>query len=579
MSSIDNETRVDSAPQSDKPVWVEAQTWRSGWEKLDELPGGGQGEAYRARRLSDGKIGFLKIIKSKNDPERRARFFREAMAYDSFGISGIPKLIESNAQRHADAAVTPFIVTDFIVGRTLRAWRESQQIVSIEIAIEITSHLLDILEACHAEGCVHRDVKPDNIILEDGSPDHVWLLDFGISYHNLGDIDFQTEHWQEVGNRFLRLPELSAGSSSKQDPRSDICFAAGILFYLLTGNHPDVLEDSEGRLPHQRTYALAKLKETAPRRLTQLLALFDNAFATRMATRFAGVQAMREQIEKMMKEPPHGATAEENLDAIRDLLDTAVNRQVTATVAKFTDALHQVQRVFNQVQQRLNGTLLIGQTGWSVTGGSGQNTLFWTRQGSGDRILSVSYEVVSAGEEILLRISGETVYRTDFSEPAYGQDFERSVTAWLATRLRTAIVDPNALPPEADAFRETKPLGSLDDAAIEAKRRGCSILAFVYDPIQPERGKLGWALNYFLQNRRTRDLICTNFVTALVPMSAITAISDVLAQQSMEESRWVVLDKQLHPVEHQVIYANPQEAEKIVGNLVARYPAVSGSLE
>lgn len=116
MNPTDNETKVDSVPNGVASVWIEDRTWKTGWEKLEELKGGGQGEAFRARRISDGKTGFLKIIKSKNDAERRARFFREATAYDSFGIAGIPRLIASNAQHHADGAVTPFIVTEFIAG-------------------------------------------------------------------------------------------------------------------------------------------------------------------------------------------------------------------------------------------------------------------------------------------------------------------------------------------------------------------------------------------------------------------------------------------------------------------------------
>lgn len=579
MKPTDNETKVDSAAHGVTSVWIEDRTWKTNWETLDELKGGGQGEAFRARRISDGKIGFLKIIKSKNDAERRARFFREATAYDSFGIAGIPRLIASNAHRHADRTFTPFVVTEFIVGCTLREWRESQQAVSIEVATTIAYQLLGILEACHAQGCVHRDVKPDNIILGNRSPERVWLLDFGISYHNLADIDFQTEHWQEVGNRFLRLPELSAGSRSKQDPRSDICFAAGILFYLLTGDHPDVLEDGEGRLPHQRADALAKLREAAPRRLAQLLAVFDSAFANRLVNRFASVQMMREQIGKMMKDHPPGASAEENLDAIRALLDTSVSRQAAEKVEKFSTALREAQRVFNQVQQGLGSNLVTNQTKWDVTADRGKNTLFWTRQGSIDRILSVTYEVVSAGEKLLLRMSGETVYRTDFASPAYGQEFQSSVTTWLAARLHSALVDPSALPHEADAFQEIKPFGSLEAAASEARRRGCSILAFVYDLTQPERGKLAWGLNAFLQNRRTRDLMSGNFVIALVPLSVITAISDILAQQSMEECRWVVLDQGLHPMEQQVVYANPQEAERIVGGLVDCYPAGSRSTQ
>lgn len=557
-------------------AWVDDQTWKTRWEKLEELDGGGQGEAYRARRRSDGKIGFLKIIKSKNVAERRARFFREATAYDSFGVDGIPRLIESNAHRHADESVAPFIVTEFIEGTTLRSWRESQASVSIETAVTITLRLLGILQACHAQGCVHRDVKPDNIILEDGSAARVWLLDFGISYHDLTEIDFQTEHWQEVGNRFLRLPELSAGSLSKQDPRSDICFAAGILFYLLTGDPPDVLQDSEGRLPHQRTAAMSKLQHAASPRLARLLALFDEAFATRMVNRFATVQAMCERMDRMMQDQPSGSSADEDLAALREALDTSANRWLTGTITKLSDALRRVQQVFDQVQQSIGGHLSISQTGWAVTAESAQNTLFWTRQGSTDRILSVTYEFVSAGEELLLRMSGETVYRTDLTEPDYGDDFRNAVQTWLAARLRAVLSDPNALPPEADIFREIRPFRSLEAAAVEAGRRNRSILAFVYDPTQPERGKLRWALDYFLQNRRTRDIMNSAFVTALVPLAAITAVSDILKEQSMEESRWVVMDEQLRPLEQQVIYANPQVAERIVGELAERYAAGSG---
>lgn len=553
--------------------WVDDQTWKTRWEKLEELNGGGQGEAYRARRLSDGTIGFLKIIKSKNVAERRARFFREATAYDSFGVDGIPKLLESNTHRHVNDSVIPFIVTEFIEGTTLRSWRESQASVSIETAVTITSRLLDILQSCHAQGCVHRDVKPDNIILEGGSSARVWLLDFGISYHDLADIDFQTEHWQELGNRFLRLPELSAGSLSKQDPRSDVCFAAGILFYLLTGDPPDVLEDGEGRLPHQRTDTMEKLQHAASPRLARLLALFDEAFAARMVNRFATVQAMRERMNKMMQDQPSGSSADEDLAAIREVLDTSVNRRLTATITKLREALRKVEQVFKQVQQSIGGNLSIGQTGWVVTGESGQNTLFWSRQGTIDHILSVTYEFVPAGDELLLRMSGETVYRTDLAEPDYGDDFQNAVQTWLAARLLAAVSDRNTLPPETDIFREIRPFGSLEAAAVEADQRKRLILAFVYDPTQSDRGKLRWALGYFLQNRRTRDMMNEAFVTALVPLAAIAAVSDILKQQSMEESRWVVLDQQLRPLEQQVIYPNPQVAEQIIGELAERYAA------
>jgi len=558
------------------PPWVHDLTWRGRWDKLDTLDGGGQGEAYRARRLSDGKIGFLKTIKSRKDPERRARFFREATAYDSFGVAGIPRLIESNAQHHADENFFPFIVTEFIVGKTLRSWREAHTIVPLETAVTITSKLLTILQECHTQGCVHRDVKPDNIILEGGDPSLVWLLDFGISHHNLADIDFQTEDWQEVGNRFLRLPELSAGSLSKQDLRSDICFAAGILFYLLTGNQPDVLVDSEGRLPHQRHAALERLQQAASPHLSRLLALFDEAFATRLVDRFATVQAMLERMDGIMHELPYGTSTEADLASLRELLDTTANRRLAQMITKLSEALNRVREIFYNVQQSIGGSLSIGETGWNVTGERGQYTLYWSRPGTSDRILSVLCEIVPAGEELLVRMGGKTVYRTDLTKPDYNDDFHKAVKAWLVTRLRESLTDPNALPHEADSFKEIKPFGSLEDAAVEAGRRNLLILAFVYDPAQPERGKLQWSLGNFLQNRRTRDMMNGAFVTALVPIAAFTKISNILDQQSMEDARWIVLDQQLQPLDQQVIYANPQVAERIISDLAQRYATGAG---
>ena len=213
--------------------WVAQERWSDNWVSIQEYSGGGQGEVKRVHRKRDGQEGFLKAIRRKNDPERRGRFFREASAYDTMKSSGIPRLVESNAHLHDDSEVVPYIVTEFIEGPTLHQWRQAQSLVELGIAIRTTRELLVILTTCHASGLVHRDVKPDNIVLADGDPRRPVLLDFGLSFHKAAENDLETEQGQELGNRFLRLPELSAGSSLKQDPRSDISFAAGILFFLL----------------------------------------------------------------------------------------------------------------------------------------------------------------------------------------------------------------------------------------------------------------------------------------------------------------------------------------------------------
>ncbi len=551
--------------------WVDARQWRERWKAIDKLPGGGQGEAFKATRLDDGRSGFLKVIKSPKDVERRKRFYREASAYSTFQIEGLPKLMESNAHRHSDLDYRPFLVTQFVDGPTLREWRELQAEVSLETACAVVSRLLDIVEACHGQACVHRDIKPDNIILENSDPADVWLLDFGLNWHDIEDADFQTEDWQEVGNRFLRLPELSAGSKAKQDPRSDISFAGGILFYLLTGSHPDVLEDQDGRMPHQRSNGLALLQSAAGRRFASLAAVFDNCFAPRIDRRYTNVAVMRAALTALLAPPLAGGRAEANITRIVELLSGGATFQREQSAERMAMASLKVAEVFGSVSASLKSKLAQGQTGYAVEAGKARNTIFWKLPGTNETIVSITYEVVEAGDEIVVSLSGRTAYRTSISEPEYGDDFREAIRDEVTARIVGALEDPNSALPEADYFKEVRPHGTLAAAAEQAKAASRHLIAFVYDPSQPERSRLKHALMYFLQNRKTRDTMNAAFVTALVPLSQLMGITDILDGKSMEQARWIVFDAALDAKEEAVIYANPGQGEADMSRLATTY--------
>ena len=434
-----------ASSQSGRPPaatrWVAHEQWSDNWISIREYPGGGQGEVKRVRRKSDLRDGFLKVIRRRKDPERRGRFFREASAYDTMKSSGIPHLVESNAHLHDDSDVVPYIVTEFIEGPTLHQWRQTQLLVELVIAISTTRELLVTLTKCHASGLVHRDVKPDNIVLTDGDPGRPVLLDFGLSYHKAAKNALETEEGQELGNRFLRLPELSAGSSLKQDPRSDISFAAGILYFLLTSKHPNVLQDAEGRLPHQRSQVLAILERAAGSKLRRLLALFDRAFAPQIAARFSSADAMLLELERVL-EPSTGVHSEVVLQDIIEALGTEAARRQAATAARLSEALKQVQRVHHEVLADLESRgvpLGWSQSNWSVVGGLGRNTLGLVKPGSADRVLSVACEAREAGDEIVIHLSGEPVYRTLVASPNYSDQFDSTVRSWLLDRLHEAI--------------------------------------------------------------------------------------------------------------------------------------------
>ena len=431
-----------SAMTGETEIWANQAHWRDRWDEVKRLPGGGQGNAWRVRRKGDGQDGFLKAIRAKRDPERRARFSREANAYATITVRGIPRLIESNAHQWKDAAVEPYMVTEFIEGPTLRQWREDRRQVSLHDAIGVTRELLAILKACHDEELVHRDVKPDNIILADGDPGRPVLLDFGLSFRKGSEIDFETEEGQEIGNRFLRLPELAAGSPLKQDVRSDLSFAAGILHYLLSGQHPDIVQDAEGRLPHQRDKPLAVLQGIAGAGLPRLLSLFDKAFAPRIADRFSSADEMLTSMERVMA--PRGTARSEasRLEAIREAMDTEASRRQEATHQRLVEAHRNVRRVFNDVEKHVRESAGVSLT--TVQHGfqdvrDTKRTLSWKRAGSEDTVLSVTFDVREAGDELVINLSGEPVYRTSLASPHYEDRFNDAIRDVLIVKLHEAV--------------------------------------------------------------------------------------------------------------------------------------------
>ncbi len=552
-------------------TWIECQRWRDRWEDVEKLRGGGQGEAYRALRTSDRQVAFLKVIKAKRDPERRARFFREAAAYDTVRTPGVPRLIESNAHLHGKGEVDPYIATSFIEGPTMREWREAQQSVDLHVALESTMALLKTLRECHRGGLLHRDIKPDNVILANGDPAWPVLLDFGLNFHPDRTVDFETEAGQEIGNRFLRLPELSAGSRVKQDSRSDLSFCAGICFYLLTGANPDLLQDAEGRLPHQRSGTLAKLEQIAGAGLGRLLALFDSGFAPQIADRFNNVDAMIDSMVKVMDRHQPVGNAEDDLTAIREMMDTVASQRQAARYERLSEALREIQRVHEDTRRSLGFAMNWRQSGHHVSAESGRNTLGWVRPGSEEEVLSVKCEVREVGGEIVIHLSGEPVFRTATESPRYGAKFDETIRTWLLARLREAVSGRGVLPPEADEFGERRPFAELTEARDEARRTGRHVIAFVFDPAQEQRGKLRYCLGNFLENRKTRETLAAAFVVALVPLSQVAAVSNVLEGESMESSRWVVFSADLEPEEQAVIYANAQEGERIAFELARRF--------
>jgi serine/threonine-protein kinase len=222
---------IQIAVDEPKRVVSGGRSWSERWMIIHEISSGNQGLAIKAQD-ADGQIAFVKVLsdKDQSNRERRGRVYREVSALRTINIAEIPKLLESNAEHHQDLSFQMYLATEFIEGPTLERHVEGS-LVSPNLAVAFTVSLCETLEVAHKYGIYHRDVKPDNIIVSSRGANLVpVLVDFGMSSIKHIDEDFSTSKGQEIGNRFLRLPELSAGSENKSDPRSDVTFCVGLLF-------------------------------------------------------------------------------------------------------------------------------------------------------------------------------------------------------------------------------------------------------------------------------------------------------------------------------------------------------------
>ena len=159
----------------------------------------------------------------------------------------------------------------------------------------------------HASGLVHWDVKPDNTIPADGNPGRPVLLDCGLNFHRAAKKDLEENREGNCATVSCVYRNSRRAALSNKIPHSDISFAAGILCFLLTSQHPHVLQDAEGRLQHQRSEALGVLKCVSSSILNRLLAFFGRAFAPQIADRFMAADSMLVELGMVM-EPPQEST-------------------------------------------------------------------------------------------------------------------------------------------------------------------------------------------------------------------------------------------------------------------------------
>lgn len=207
-----------------------------GTYKIERLLGsGGMGQVYLATEAKLNRKVALKILPPEfvTDTERAIRFEREAQVLSSLNHPNLVTIYEVGQLED-----THFIAMEFIEGRTLREMTDSG--LELKEALSIAVQVAEALAAAHAAGIIHRDIKPDNIMVRDDG--YAKVLDFGLA--KLTELRSPTsdpgaDHTQPgivMGTLAYMSPEQATGEAI--DQRTDIWSLGVVLYELLTGETP-----------------------------------------------------------------------------------------------------------------------------------------------------------------------------------------------------------------------------------------------------------------------------------------------------------------------------------------------------
>ena len=206
-----------------------------GTYRLMELLGkGGMGYVYRAEHVKLGREVALKLLRPDYARRRDAvsRFFQEAKTVNRVrhrNIVDVTDFVELDDG-------TTFIIMELLRGQSLGKW--SRTGVDLPRALAVLVQICDGLGAAHAVGVIHRDLKPDNVIVmptSDGA-ELVKLLDFGVAKlvnRDDEDVGFQTQAGSVIGTPAYMSPEQAGGMMV--DQRSDIYSLGAIMYELFCG--------------------------------------------------------------------------------------------------------------------------------------------------------------------------------------------------------------------------------------------------------------------------------------------------------------------------------------------------------
>ena len=255
---------------------------------------GGMAIVYEATDLMTSKRVALKMLKDSisDNPQALRRFINESKAVAMLNHPNIVKILDVSVKTDHK-----FIVMEYIDGITLREYMNRKKVLDWREATAFISQILLALDHAHMKGVVHRDIKPQNIMVMEGGV--IKVADFGIAKIPNAETVTMVDH--AVGTIYYISPEQAKGK--KIDNQSDI-YSLGVMFYeMVTGRLPFIAENSYGiMLKHISDAPTAPrvLRPNLPLGIEQIILC---AMEKDVANRYQSASQMLRHIYRIQRDP------------------------------------------------------------------------------------------------------------------------------------------------------------------------------------------------------------------------------------------------------------------------------------
>jgi serine/threonine-protein kinase len=266
------------------------------YKLIDERGRGSFATVYIARALEDNRIYAVKVmhLELSSDGELLARFQREAHILLTLSDSHIVRIFDYGNDNNMN-----YIVMDYIDGQSLKYYMINQGPFEPLRALHYARQIAEGLDAAYKQGVVHRDIKPQNILIN--SKDMIKITDFGLARGR--DTVTLTQSNVFMGTAYYISPE-QAESGRSADTRSDLYSVATVLFEMLTGKPPYEGETAVDIVIKHMNEKIPSVCRQNPSLPMEMDLFMQKALAKSPAERFATPQEFMAALEQLQERVP-----------------------------------------------------------------------------------------------------------------------------------------------------------------------------------------------------------------------------------------------------------------------------------